>query len=306
MIGALVTLARPRLLPFVLLLPVVGFGFAHWSTAAPLQPGEASALGRVAAAWALLHAGTMWLNAARDRDHGEVLYGTAVEVPRGTAAIGLLALGGTLLLAAPGPPAVVVAAVGCVALSVAYSSPRGAWKAHPVGGPVVNGVGYGLLSPLAGWACAATPADARAVAAWLLGAAGILGVYFAAQAFQAEEDRARGDRTLVAVHGPGAALLAARVGIGAAFVGGVTLVVAGWFPPPLVLLVVVGWQIDRYLRAWASLPGGGDEAWARGLARRLGWGALVGVLLVFADYAADSLRGGPVAGLSARAPWWSW
>jgi hypothetical protein len=72
------------------------------------------------------------------------------------------------------------------------------------------------------------------------------------------------------------------------------------------LLVVVGWQIDRYLRAWASLPGGGDEAWARGLARRLGWGALVGVLLVFADYAADSLRGGPVAGLSARAPWWSW
>ena len=51
----------------------------------------------------------------------------------------------------------------------------------------------------------------RTVVVWLCGGSGVLGCYFAVQAFQADEDRARGYRTLVATHGPKAVLLAGRV-----------------------------------------------------------------------------------------------
>src|SRR5271155_3822962 len=87
---ALWILARPRLMPFVLLLPIVGFGWGHWDRALDLR--GAAGLPWVLAAWLLLQTGTLLLNAALDRDSGEILMGRPVDVPQMTAAYGYAAL----------------------------------------------------------------------------------------------------------------------------------------------------------------------------------------------------------------------
>ena len=60
-----------------------------------------SALALVLLAWVALHAGTLWLNAALDRDEGEVLWGRAVPVPANAALGGYAALVGTVVLNRP-------------------------------------------------------------------------------------------------------------------------------------------------------------------------------------------------------------
>ncbi|MCA9571391.1 MAG: hypothetical protein KC656_26310, partial [Myxococcales bacterium] len=62
------TLARPRLMPFVVGLVVLGYAWAHWDRALVVRGGRELLV--VCVAWALLHAGTLWLNAALDRDEG--------------------------------------------------------------------------------------------------------------------------------------------------------------------------------------------------------------------------------------------
>jgi 4-hydroxybenzoate polyprenyltransferase len=287
-------LARPRLLPFVLVLPLVGFGWAHWDKGLPLR-GE-GALPWVLAAWVLLQTGTLWLNAALDRDQGEVLLGRPVAVPRGVVPCGYAALLAAVSCAFWGHHVSGWACVLCAALAVLYSHPATAWKGHPVLGPLVNGLGYGLLSPLAGWAVVDVAPDARTVLAWLCGGLGVLGCYFAAQAFQGEEDAARGYRTLVVTHGPAVTVLVGRGCIAAGFLGGVTLALVGWVPRACLLAVPLWVWIDRWLRRWAELPGGG-ERWARGVAVRMLVGVAGGVALALADYLYACWAGGPPAGL---------
>jgi 4-hydroxybenzoate polyprenyltransferase len=291
---ALCQLARPRLLPFVLLLPVAGFGWAHWDRALQFRGG--SDLLWVVAAWTALQAGTLWLNAALDRDQGEVLLGRAAKVPPGIVPWAYVALAagvsfGFVAAALPG-----CAAAVCAVLAVLYSHPRTIWKGHPVLGPLVNGVGYGLLSPLAGWAVVRVAPDARTIAVWLLAGLAVLGCYFAAQTFQRDEDRARGYRTLVATHGPRATLLAGRVCIGVALLGGAALAAGGWLPRLCLVALPLGWWIDRWLRRWSALPDGGNEHWARGLALRMLLAGLVCVGLAYVDYGLALLADAPAAG----------
>jgi 4-hydroxybenzoate polyprenyltransferase len=298
---ALWVLARPRLMPFVLLLPVVGFGWGHWDRALELR-GEAG-LPWVLAAWLCLQAGTMWLNAALDRDRGEVLWGRAIAVPAATAPCAYAALLLAVVLAFVGGVVSGCACAICATLAVLYSHPATVWKGHAILGPVVNGLGYGLLSTLAGWGLVGVTPNPRTVAVWLCGGLGVLGCYFAVQAFQGDEDRARGYRTLVATHGPRAVLLAARLCIGLGELGGVILAVIGWLPRlSLVALIFAVW-VDRWLAAWARQPGGGDESWARGLAKRLLLAALVGIGLAYLDYFIDIVRDRPVNGLGTARGW---
>jgi 4-hydroxybenzoate polyprenyltransferase len=292
-------LARPRLLPFVLLLPVVGFGWAHWDRALAMRGG--SDLLWVLVAWTSLQAGTLWLNAALDRDKGEVLFGRAAAVPPGIVPFAYLALLAGVALALPAAPAAGWAAAACAVLAVLYSHPRTMWKAHPLLGPFVNGVGYGLLSPLAGWAVVRVAPDARTFIVWLLASLAVLGCYFAAQTFQRDEDLARGYRTLVATHGPRATLLAGRVCIGVALLGGSALAAVGWLPRLCLVALPLGWWIDRWLRSWSALPDGGSERWARGLAVRMLLAGLVCVGLAYVDYAMELLTGAPAAGLGTAA-----
>ena len=254
MFANLVALARPRLLPFVLFLPLVGFGWGRWDRALPLRDGVLERLLLVLAGWSALQTGTMWLNAALDRDCGPILFGRPVPVPPriflwGHAAlltgVGLCFLVNRLV----GP-----SALACAVLSVLYSHPAVGWKGHPFGGPLVNVVGYGLLSPLAGWAVVESVPDPRSVLVWLLGGLGTLGCYFAAQAFQQDEDRARGYRTLAATHGSAGAVLAARLCLGAGFFGGTLLSVLGWLPRSCLVGSAAGPVGGRLVEAQQRTP----------------------------------------------------
>jgi 4-hydroxybenzoate polyprenyltransferase len=282
-------------MPFVLLLPIVGFGWGHWDRALTLR-GEAG-LPWVLLAWLLLQAGTMWLNAALDRDSGEILMGRAIPVPKSTPLWGYLALALAVGCAFVGNFISGCACAVCAILAILYSHPATVWKGHPILGPVVNGLGYGLLSTLAGWALVGFGATSRTIAVWLCGGLGVLGCYFAVQAFQVDEDRARGYRTLVVTHGPATVLLVARICIGLGELGGVVLAVIGWLPRLSLAALVFAVWVDRWLAAWAKQPGGGDERWARGLAMRLLIAALLGIGLAYVDYFVDIALDRPVAGL---------
>src|SRR5260370_4680593 len=166
LLGSLCLLARPRLLPFVLLLPLLGFGWAHWDRALDLRGGEG--LLWVLAAWVMLQAGTLWLNAALDRDQGEVLLGRPVPVPPQTASYGYVALLLGVGLAVLSAPLAGCVAVMCGLLAVLYSHPRTGWKGRPILGPLVNAVGSGLLSALAGGAVVHVAPDLRTAVAWRL------------------------------------------------------------------------------------------------------------------------------------------
>lgn len=290
-----VELARPKLLPYVLTLVFVGFAWAHWDRALVLT--GASDLPWVLAAWSLLHAGTLWLNAALDRDEGEVLFGRSVPVPDNVHRTGYAALLLSIPLAAAGDALSGLACAVCVLLAVAYSHPKLAWKGHPLGGPVVNVVGYGLLSPLAGWAVVDQSPNPRTVTVWLLCAFAIFGTYLAAQAFQGEEDARRGYRTLVATHGPKTVLTAARIAIAIALLGGMALAAWGWLPRICLFGVVGGWWVDSHLAAWSRQESGGDASWARRFTVRMLLCAILGIALALAQYTSDSIARKPVAGL---------
>lgn len=289
-------LSRPAGLWIPPLLPLLGYAWAHWDRA--LLVWGLDALPWVLAAWVALQAGTLWLNAARDQDTGEVLLGQPVTVPPRTAWAGMLSLAAAVALAAAAGWVPFALTAGCAALAVLYSHPMTAWKAHPVLGPAVNVVGYGLLSPAAGYAIVGTPVTPRSVATLGLVAVSVLGWTFIAQAFQETEDRERGDRTLVATHGSRATLRAGRICLGAVGLGIAVLIAIGWYPWPVLVCLPAFWWIDRRLRRW--IREGGTERVAR---RLVGAGLIALGLMVggaFADYVQDSLADGPVAGLGTR------
>lgn len=295
---AAVVLARPAMVPWLWLLVCLGFGFGHWDHAAPLQGAAAvERLGVVLFAWTLLHVGAMWRNAARDRDTGPVMFGRAVPVPRGLGVAGDAALLGAGLAGLLGPPVAAVSVAVCALLGVAYSHPGAAWKGHPVLGPAVNVVGYGLLSPLAGWSAAGLPATPRLLSLLLGSSLALAGLTFAAQVFQGAEDAARGDRTLVVTHGPAVCVEAARWLFLLAL--GVLLVQAaiGWLPRLLLLVAVPGLGMARHLASWAREPLLDGPGQAR---RTFQWMVGIGVLLVglaLVDFALGTHTGQPVSGL---------
>jgi hypothetical protein len=289
-------LARPRLLPFVLALVGLGFGFAHWDHALPLR--AARELAAVLVGWTLLHAASLWLNALLDRGDGEVLLGAAAPPPPWLAAAAWAALVAEVWVVARWAPAAAPAAVVCAALAVLYSLPATAWKGHPTLGPAVNVVGYGLCTPYAGWVIVGAPPGWRAAAVLGATALGVLGSYFLAQMFQEDEDRARGYRTWVATAGAAAAAAAARWSLFGSLGVLAGLMAAGWLPRLPLVAAPLAWPLWRSLVVAEALPRAGGHQQAVAVARSLMRLAAVMFLLAWASYGADSLRGGPVAGLA--------
>lgn len=280
MLLALWSLSRPRMLPFVLLLPLLGAGWAHWEHRLDLV--GLPRLGAVLGAWALLHAGTLWWNAALDRDGADVLFGRAAPVPAAAAPMGVGALVLAVGLAALAGPLAGAAAVGAALLSLLYSHPATAWKGHPLAGPLVNAAGYGLLSPLAGWATVQVPASPLTLAVWPLLAVGLLAPTFAAQAFQGPEDAARGYRTLVVTHGPATCLRAARASLLLALAWGCGLAALGAVPR-LCLLGAPAWLLTvRWLSGRARDAAQGPSL-AQGLVLRMVAATALTVLLAWLD-----------------------
>ena len=292
------------MLPLVWLALLFGYMVGHWEAGIDLQGIDRLAVAVVA--WTALHAGTLWLNAARDRDEGPVLFGRSVRVPPGIVPAGYIALlvcvGFSLIVGGY----MTAFALLAVLLSVGYSHPAVAWKGHPIGGPAVNMLGYGVLTPLAGLVAAMGGVGLRTLVFLLITLLAMGALTFAAQAFQQDEDRARGDRTLVATHGPRGAILGTRILLGSALVLTFAGCVWGLFPRICLVGMPWAWESDRYLGRWANEPNGGTPAHARGLIRRMLVLMVVLVVAAVSDYVWGQLHGTMPAGMSTAvvpSPW---
>ncbi|HEV7365059.1 MAG TPA: UbiA family prenyltransferase [Gemmatimonadales bacterium] len=199
-----------------------------------------------------LNGGTLALNSAFDRDEADIAYlRRPPRPPAHLAGFGLslmlAGLAGSLLL----PSGYRAAYAGCLVLSVLYSVPPARLKAVPGADWIINVVGFGTLTPYAGWAATGIPVGpvGRLV---LLGFCSLFAaLYPLTQIYQFEEDARRGDRTLARTLGMRRSLL---IAIGATI-------------PAFVLFAAAG------LRAgWSS-----TEGWRWGLLglAAIGWGLVL-------------------------------
>lgn len=295
----LLVLSRPGGMPLVAGMAWVGFWFGAWDHGWLVWlPAALDELAWLFLSFSLVHAGTMWLNAALDRDDADTLLGRPVEVPAGIEGCGVAALLGGVAAAAAVGPGPALCALACAALSVLYSHPRTCWKGHPVLGPLVNVLGYGVLCPLAGWLALGAPPTLRAAAALAIVVSTMLSLFFCAQAFQRADDAARGYRTFVVTHGPDATLRAARIALAGAWVPLLVLGVVGAFPRATLVAIPLFLWVDRYVVLWRREPEGGTVDWARGLVARLFLAGTVLLLAVGTDYLVDQIAGGPVGGMA--------
>ncbi len=280
--SALWRLSRPRLVLWMLGIVLFGYAFAHWDQ---LLVAEAPVdLALLLAAWTLGNAGTMWLNAALDREESSAVFAREAPIPAAVHVAGYVALSGSVALAVTTNWIATGCVAGCALLAILYSHPRTAWKGHAVLGPTVNVVGYGILSPLAGWSLAGAPMSTRAGLTFALWSVWLLGAYFSAQAFQQGDDRRRGYRTLVVTHGPAATLRAARWCMNGAIAATLAITLAGVFPR-LTLLAYPSFLIaDRWMVRWQQQPAGGSPEWAAGLFIRMLGGGMFVFALAYVDY----------------------
>jgi 4-hydroxybenzoate polyprenyltransferase len=157
-----------------------------------------------------LNGGTLALNSAFDRDEGDIAYLHQPPPPPTHLAgfgLGLMLLGliGGILL----PAAYRLAYAVCVVLSVLYSVPPFRLKSVPGADWAINMLGFGTLTPYAGWAATGLPVDipGRLV---LVGFCPLFAaLYPLTQIYQVEEDARRGDRTLARTLGVRRSLLIA-------------------------------------------------------------------------------------------------
>jgi 4-hydroxybenzoate polyprenyltransferase len=204
---------------------------------------------------ALMNGGTLAINSAYDQDEGDIGYLKAPPKPPeyllafSVALLGLSTLLGFLL---PLPFALINLA--CVIMSVLYSVPPVRLKARAGWDLIINCLGFGLLTPLAGWALTGLPFS-RAFLLVSLGFAFLFAtLYPMTQIYQVAEDSRRGDLTLVIHVGVGRslalALLAAFLAH-ACFVAGVMAMGRSALPLGLSL---AAWAavILPWLRGWRT------------------------------------------------------
>jgi len=206
----------PRLMPYLLHLRPMEWPImtVHFLLGAVLARGLRLAPGRAFLAWfvfvVLLNGGTLAINSAFDRDEGDIGYlRQPPPPPRYLLQVAASMLAAALVLGFLLPPLFTWSNAACVAMAVLYSVPPARLKARAGWDLLINCLGFGLLTPLAGWGLTGRPLTVwmGAVAAgfaFLFGA-----LYPPTQIYQMDEDRARGDRTLALVLGESASLGAA-------------------------------------------------------------------------------------------------
>lgn len=166
----------------------------------------------------LLNGGTLAINSVYDEDEGDIGYLDAPPKPPRHLlgfSVALLVAGQAAAFLLPG--GFVVAYAVCFAMSVAYSVPPLRLKA--VGGVdwLINMVGFGTLTPYAGWAATGRPLDLSSGLVLLSFCPLFAALYPLTQLYQWEEDSARGDRTLAIMLGRRRSMVVAVAATLAAF-----------------------------------------------------------------------------------------
>lgn len=173
-----------------------------------------------------LNGGTLAFNSAYDRDEEDIAYlRRPPRPPLRLAGFSLILMSGGGVLGFLVHPWFGILTTACIGLSILYSHPRTRWKGLPGLDMVVNVLGYGAATTLAGLLAGQAAGGQTTVmpdrAGWQLVAAfGLLfgSLYPLTQLYQLAADCARGDRTLATALGRRSSLsLALWLGAGAAF-----------------------------------------------------------------------------------------
>jgi 4-hydroxybenzoate polyprenyltransferase len=199
---------RPREWPIMAAHTALGFVLAIGAPAAFRGERLGALLAALAVVVVLMNGGTLAINSAFDRDAGDVGYLDAPPpVPRHLVAFSVALLVSGLIASAFLPRPFFFTTAVCFVMSLLYSVPPFRLKAVAGADWLINMVGFGTLTPYAGWAVTGRPLTA--VGLWvLLGFCPLFAaLYPLTQLYQLDEDRARGDRTLAIVLGLGASLL---------------------------------------------------------------------------------------------------
>lgn len=193
---------RPREWPIMIAHTTLGFVLAQ-GVGAAVQGTRLAALLVGLVLWVvLLNGGTLAINSAFDNDESDIGYLDAPPPPPAHLALfgfALMAVGQGIALAMPRGFAFAYAI--CFAMSLLYSVPPMRLKAVAGADWIINMLGFGALTPYAGWALTQLPLSQAG--AWAIGGFAPLfaALYPLTQLYQFEEDRARGDRTLALVLG---------------------------------------------------------------------------------------------------------
>jgi lycopene elongase/hydratase (dihydrobisanhydrobacterioruberin-forming) len=262
---------RPREWPIVAAHALFGYLIA-----VPAAPGVlerwSDALFGVAVFVVLLNGGTLAINSAFDRDTGDIGYLDAPPPPpRHLFAFGIILMGlGQLAALALLPRAFAAVYAACFAMSILYSVPPFRWKAVAGLDLVINALGFGTLTALAGWTLSGIAPPPWAVTVLVAFCPLFAALYPLTQLYQLDEDRRRGDRTLALVLGMQAAL---RFSIGMVIVAFALLIAGLWAAPagylwPLALVPLVAW-LALLLRWLARHPTMSPFEHKRGMYRAL-------------------------------------
>jgi lycopene elongase/hydratase (dihydrobisanhydrobacterioruberin-forming) len=234
-----------------------------------------------------LNGGTLALNSAFDRDEGDIAYlRRPPPPPRGLApaSVALMLVG--LAVAFALPLGYRIAYAVCLVMSLLYSVPPMRLKAVAGADWIVNMLGFGTLTPYAGWAATGMPLDASRALALAAFCPLFAALYPLTQIYQLEEDIRRGDRTLATVLGVRGSLNAAIAAVAVAFVlFAAAGVLAGWsvgaraWRWPVLALSLTGWL--AVLLPWRQKAEGFEAAeHQRGMYRALVVWALTDVVVL--------------------------
>jgi 4-hydroxybenzoate polyprenyltransferase len=235
-----------------------------------------------------LNGGTLALNSAFDRDEGDIAYlRQPPPPPAGLAVFGVLLMVAGLVGSWLLPPAYRLVYAVCLTLSALYSVPPVRLKSVPGADWAINMIGFGTLTPYAGWVATGWPVDSTRVLVLLAFCPLFAALYPLTQIYQFDEDRRRGDQTLAGMLGPNRSL---RVSIGAVTVAfGIYAwagIGAGWVPADWWRWLALGlgataWAmvLVPWLRRHASMHPADHQ---KGMYRALGAWAITDVAVVLA------------------------
>ncbi len=203
----------PRLMPYLLHLRPLEWPImtAHFLLGALLAGGWHLPLRASLLGWLvfviLMNGGTLAINSAFDQDEGDIGYLKAPpKPPERLLAFSIVLLAASAALGWLLPRPFFWINLTCIAMSILYSVPPVRLKARAGWDLLINCLGFGMLTPLAGWALTGRPFTAGILAVSLAFASLFAALYPMTQIYQVDEDRQRGDRTLVIRLGIGSSL----------------------------------------------------------------------------------------------------